>query len=101
MQRVGPGEWVRSRLEPSVPSTTLVNDGSIFAALGVWAAVQIQAADPTLPLGAALAFCAWRLLDKRKNRNPDGPFWGGSPIWGALATTVFGFVLGALVRFPS
>jgi len=24
------------RLEPSVPSTTVVNDGSIFAALGLW-----------------------------------------------------------------
>lgn len=54
--------------------------------------------DPTLPLGAAIAFCAWKLFDKRKRRNPDGPYMGGSPVWGALVTTLAGLVLGGLVR---
>lgn len=55
-----------------MPATTLVNDGSVFVALGIWAAWTAAASDPTLPLGAALAFAAWKLYDKRNKRNPGG-----------------------------
>jgi len=54
--------------------------------------------DPTFPIGAAIAFCTWRLLDKRKRRNPDGPFLGNSPVWGALGTSMLGLVVGGVVR---
>lgn len=54
--------------------------------------------DPTLPLGAAICFCAWRLFDKRKKRNPDGPYMGNSPVWGALGTTLLGLIVGGVVR---
>ena len=80
-----------------MPSTALVNDGSIFLALGAWAAWQAASSDPTLPLGAAISFCAWKLYDKRSKRSPDGPHWGGNAVWGALATTILGLVLGGLV----
>jgi ATP-dependent HslUV protease ATP-binding subunit HslU len=90
---------IRSKFEPSVPSTTLVNDGSIFLALGLWAAWQAASSDPTLPIGAALCFCAWKLYDKRNKRNPDGPYLGGSPIWGALGSTIFSLLMGAVVSF--
>lgn len=90
---------IRSKFESSVPSTTLVNDGSIFVALGLWAAWQAASSDPTLPIGAALCFCAWKLYDKRNKRNPDGPYLGGSPIWGALGSTIVSLLLGALVSF--
>jgi hypothetical protein len=90
---------IRRRFEPSVPGTTIVNDGSIFAALGLWAAWQAASSDPTLPLGAAVAFCAWRLYDKRMKRDPDGPHLGGSPIFGALGTTVLGLVAGGLASY--
>ena len=63
---------VSAFFEPSVPGSTLVNDGSIFVALGAWAAWTAAASDPTLPLGAALAFAAWKLYDKRNKRNPGG-----------------------------
>ncbi len=63
-------ERIRSYFEPSVPATTLVNDGSVFVALGIWAAWTAAASDPTLPLGGALAFAAWKLYDKRNKRNP-------------------------------
>lgn len=53
--------------------------------------------DPTLPLGAAITFCVYRLFAKRKNRAPDGPYWGNSPVWGALGTTLLGLVAGGLV----
>ena len=56
--------------------------------------------DPTLPLGAALCFCAWRLFAKRRARSPEGPYWGNSPVWGALATTLAGLLLGGLVPPP-
>lgn len=90
---------VRSYFEPSVPSTTLVNDGSVFLALGIWAAWTAAASDPTLPLGACLAFAAWKIYDKRSKRSPDGPFWGGNAMWGALAATVASLVIGSILSY--
>ena len=57
--------------------------------------------DPTLPLGAAICYCTWRLFDKRKIRNPDGPFFGNSPVFGALGTTLLGLAIGGVVRLDS
>lgn len=68
---------------------------------GYRAGWQSRAADPTLPLGAAVAFSVWRFFDKRRKRNPEGPFWGGSPVWGALASTLLGLLFGFVVRFGS
>lgn len=53
--------------------------------------------DPTLPLGAAITFCVYRLFAKRKQRAPDGPYWGNSPVWGALGTTLLGLLAGGVV----
>ncbi len=57
--------------------------------------------DPTLPLGAAITFCVYRLFAKRKQRAPDGPYWGNSPVWGALGTTLLGLLAGGVVRSPA
>ena len=80
--------------DPAVSVTTVVNDGAIFLALAVWAAWQANSTDPTLPLVGAICYCAWRLFDKRRARSPDGPFFGGSPIWGALGATLLALVAG-------
>ena len=80
--------------DPAVSITTVVNDGAIFLALAVWAAWQANSTDPTLPLVGAICYCGWRLFDKRKARNPDGPFFGGSPVWGALGATLIALVGG-------
>lgn len=90
---------IKDAFEPNVSSVTLVNDGSIFAALALWAAWQAGSSDPTLPLGAAICFCAWKLYDKRNKRNPDGPYWGNSPIWGALVSTVMSLIAGGLISY--
>ena len=63
-------QTIRQLFDPSVSTPVLVNDGSIFVALGVWAAWQATSSDPTLPLGAAICFSCWKLYDKRTKRNP-------------------------------
>eukprot|EP00890_Picochlorum_soloecismus_P000935 jgi/Picsp_1/1842/NSC_05309-R1_protein len=90
---------IKDAFEPNVSSVTLVNDGGIFLALALWAAWQAASSDPTLPLGAAVCFCAWKLYDKRNKRNPDGPYWGNSPIWGALFNTILALALGGAVSY--
>ena len=37
--------------------------------------------------------------EKRNRRNPDGPYWGNSPIWGALVTTVCALAAGGLLSY--
>ncbi|BDA48385.1 probable protein CHAPERONE-LIKE PROTEIN OF POR1, chloroplastic [Coccomyxa sp. Obi] len=90
---------IKERLEPSVPLPTIVNDGSIFVMMGLWAAWQTSTADPSLPVGAALCFSVWRLFDKRKKRAPESGDLGRSPIWGAVGVTLFGLFLGSLVSW--
>ena len=60
------------------------------------AAWQTSSADPSLPVGAAICFSIYKLFDKRKKRAPEGDTSGRSHIWGAVAVTVFGLVLGSL-----
>ena len=51
-------------------------------------------------MGAAICFSIYKLFDKRKKRAPDVS--GRSHIWGAVAVTVFGLMLGSLVsQHPS
>ena len=92
-------------LDPLVTKPTVVNAGSIFLALALWAALQANSSDPTFPVLGSICYCGWRVFDKRRKRgDPDGKeFFGGSPIWGALGTTLLallaGFVLSlAVVR---
>ncbi len=98
-EKVSIVQRVKELFEPSVSSVTLVNEGSIFLGLALWAAWQAASSDPTLPLGGAVCFCAWKLYEKRNRRNPDGPYWGNSPIWGALVTTICALVVGGLLSY--
>ena len=41
-QRKGIIGRIQEQLEPSVPGTTIVNDGSIFAVLGLWCALAFE-----------------------------------------------------------
>eukprot|EP00873_Tetraselmis_striata_P018852 jgi/Tetstr1/439116/TSEL_002981.t1 len=87
---------VKDMLEPSVPVVTLVNEGAIYLALAVWAAIQSGAADPILPMGLALGYSTYKVFQKRNSRNPDGPYLGNSPIFGALLQSITGAFLGAV-----
>jgi hypothetical protein len=49
-------------------------------------------------VGAAIAFSIYKLFDKRKKRAPEGDISGRSHIWGAVGVTIFGLVMGSLVR---
>jgi ATP-dependent HslUV protease ATP-binding subunit HslU len=94
-------ERVKDALEPDVSLATCVNDGSIFLALGLWAAWQVGTTDPTFPMALTLVYTGYKFFTKRKNRNPDGPFLGGSPLWPALGMTVLAFLLGSLVSITA
>ena len=81
--------------DPLVTLPTVVNAGSIFLALAFWAALQANASDPTFPVLGSICYCGWRVFDKRRKREgPDGKFFGGSPIWGALGTTLLALLAG-------
>lgn len=60
-EKVSIVQRVKDLFEPSVSSVTLVNEGSIFLGLALWAAWQAASSDPTLPLGGAVAFCAYKI----------------------------------------
>lgn len=64
-EKVSIVQHVKDLFEPSVSSVTLVNEGSIFLGLALWAAWQAASSDPTLPLGAAVAFCAYKIYGTR------------------------------------
>ena len=40
MQRLTLAEQIKSRIEPTVARSTLVNEGSIYLAMGIWCGPQ-------------------------------------------------------------
>eukprot|EP01024_Parvocaulis_polyphysoides_P047423 TRINITY_DN44971_c0_g2_i1.p3 TRINITY_DN44971_c0_g2~~TRINITY_DN44971_c0_g2_i1.p3 ORF type:complete len:114 (+),score=2.68 TRINITY_DN44971_c0_g2_i1:49-342(+) len=60
----------------------------------MWAAIQIK--DPTLPLLGAFIYCTYKLFQKREKRNPEGPFLGGNPLFGALGGAMLSLILGGV-----
>lgn len=42
-----------------------------------------------------MAYCIYSVFDKRQQRNPEGPFMGGTPLWGALGACVISMLAGA------
>lgn len=64
------------------------------------AGIQSVAADPILPMGLGFGYSAYKIFDKRQKRNPDGPYFGNSPIWGSILMALLGMMLGLLVSSP-
>lgn len=44
--------------------------------------------DQSFPLAASFAYSVYRFQQKRVKRDPEGPYFGGNPIVGAILTTV-------------
>ena len=48
-----------------------------------------------MPLFIGLGYTVYKMYNKRKLRNPDGPYLGGTPFFGAVllgvASVLFGF----------
>lgn len=74
----------RSLWDPTVTNRTIVNEGSVFAALAVWA---LFAGEQSFPTVAAVAYCVYQFKTKRVKRDPDGPFFVNSPMAGAVLST--------------
>lgn len=74
-----------SIFDPTITTRTLVNEALVFGAFAVWA---LFSADQSFPLAAAFGYSVYKFQDKRTKRNPDGPFFGGNAIVGALLATV-------------
>ncbi|KAG2482966.1 hypothetical protein HYH03_018143 [Edaphochlamys debaryana] len=88
-------------IDPTITPRTLLNEGSVFAVMAVWA---MFSTDQSFPLAAAFAYSVYKFQSKRVKRDPEGPFFGGNPIVGAIASTVIvlGLACGvmALVSTP-
>ncbi|GFR44884.1 hypothetical protein Agub_g6228 [Astrephomene gubernaculifera] len=77
-------------IDPTITPTNLINEGSVFLGLALWA---MFATDQSFPLAASFAYSVYKYQQKRVKADPEGPFFGGNPIVGAILTTVL--VLGA------
>lgn len=72
-------------VDPTITVRTLINEGSVFIALALWA---MFSTDQSFPLAASFAYSVYRFQQKRVKRDPEGPYFGGNPIVGAILTTV-------------
>lgn len=52
----------------------------------------------SFPLASAFAFSVYKFQQKRVKAEPDGPYFGGNPIVGALLSTVINLALACGVR---
>jgi hypothetical protein len=92
-------ERVLDLVDKGVTAADAARDMLIFTALGVWAAFAFPInAAPTM---FTLLFAVFRTTNKRTRRNPEGPFFGGSAVFGAVFTNLLfmfiTFVLGNLI----
>jgi ATP-dependent HslUV protease ATP-binding subunit HslU len=74
----------RALWDPTVTARTVVNEGSVFAALAVWA---LFAGEQSFPTVAAVAYCIYQFKAKRVKRDPEGPFFVNSPMAGAVLSS--------------
>lgn len=53
--------------------------------------------DQSFPLAGAFAYSVYKFQSKRMKANPEGPFFGGSAIVGAVLTTAALLAIGCAV----
>lgn len=62
------------------------------------AARVLFSSDQSFPLAGAFAYSVYQFQSKRVKRNPDGPFFGGNAIVGAIFSTLACLALACAVR---
>lgn len=91
--RVSLAQRVSGLFDPTVTTRTIVNEAVVFGALAIWV---FFCADQSFPLAATFAYSVYQFQSKRIKRNPEGPFFGGNAIVGAIGTTVASLAVGCL-----
>eukprot|EP00879_Flechtneria_rotunda_P027657 GHRR01029635.1.p1 GENE.GHRR01029635.1~~GHRR01029635.1.p1 ORF type:complete len:256 (+),score=45.80 GHRR01029635.1:210-977(+) len=71
--------------DPTITTRTLINEGAVFGAFALWV---LFSSDQSFPLAGAFAYSVYQFQSKRVKRNPDGPFFGGNAIVGAILSTL-------------
>lgn len=70
------------------PSTTMSPAQHHHPALLPGSPRAMFSTDQSFPLAASFAYSVYRFQQKRVKRDPEGPYFGGNPIVGAILTTV-------------
>jgi len=71
--------------DPTITTRTIINEGAVFGAFALWV---LFASDQSFPLAATFAYSVYQFQSKRVKRDPEGPFFGGNPIVGAIFSTL-------------
>nr|QKY15057.1 CHAPERONe-LIKe PROTEIn Of POR1-like (POR1) [Polytomella parva] len=74
----------QSLFDPTVTLTNFINDGVVYGALAMWAFLSSEL---TMPLSFAMCYSIYSFQTRRTARNPEGQFWGGNALFGAMVTT--------------
>lgn len=77
---------LRGLFDPSITAAVAVRECVAFAAIGLWSA--FTAPVNTAAVLVAFGYAAFRSTSRRKIRNPDGPYFGDSPVFGAVLKVV-------------
>lgn len=98
---------LKSLLDPSVTLASAARDTLMFTALALWSGFTVPV--NTAATLVAFGYATFRTTMARKIRNPDGPYFGDSPVFGAVLKVVLLFVatnciaggVSAVVPWPS
>lgn len=88
-----PTVWskVRELFDPTVTTRTIINEGAVFGAFALWV---LFSADQSFPLAATFCYSVYSFQSKRVKRDPEGPFFGGNAIVGAIFATACALAIG-------
>jgi ATP-dependent HslUV protease ATP-binding subunit HslU len=76
---------VAALFDPTVTTRTIINEGAVFGAFALWV---LFSSDQSFPLAGAFAYCVYQFQQKRVKRDPEGPFFLGNPLVGAVLSTL-------------
>eukprot|EP00877_Chromochloris_zofingiensis_P009418 jgi/Chrzof1/472/Cz01g17020.t1 len=84
-ERISLWQRVLDLFDNTVTTRTLINEGFVFGIFALW---TLFSSDQSFPLAGAFAYSVYQFQTKRVKRNPEGPYFGGNPIVGAIVSTL-------------